>query len=328
MSTYPVISVLMPAYNSSSTITRAVDSILTQTFTDFELIILDDYSTDQTAAIVRDYIKQDKRIRLVQNSTNQGIATNRNLAVAESRGKYIAFIDSDDYVDPKYLETLYKNLQESKSDITACSYVEEYQNASIAPPIQAKRITTYSSAEAIHEYLRYGDLGAFTTCKLIKKSLFDGVAFPDGRIFEDLAVCYQLFAKAKQVTFIPQHLYHYVQKSTSAVHKRQSLRDLEFLFAIPDQVENYLDGQPDKSDLVYFRFRTYLSVINLTLSSHTPAPSLTRKIIKYFRTHFLSIKHSGLSKREHIQLATLRLGLAPYRLLHFIQRALFRKHTV
>jgi len=126
----------MPAYNSSSTITRAVDSILTQTFTDFELIILDDYSTDQTAAIVRDYIKQDKRIRLVQNSTNQGIATNRNLAVAESRGKYIAFIDSDDYVDPKYLETLYKNLQESKSDITACSYVEEYQNASIAPPFK------------------------------------------------------------------------------------------------------------------------------------------------------------------------------------------------
>jgi glycosyltransferase involved in cell wall biosynthesis len=103
MRTFPLISVIMPACNAERTIAEAIDSILTQDFRDFELIIVDDGSSDSTAEIIDRYAKSDTRIVKLVNTNNQGIARSRNLALAAARGKYIACLDSDDVAESRRL---------------------------------------------------------------------------------------------------------------------------------------------------------------------------------------------------------------------------------
>ena len=117
------ISVIVPIYNSERYIKRCVDSILTQTFKDFELILLDDGSTDQSGRLCDDYAEQDSRIRVIHQK-NQGQASTRNTGIRLSSAKWIAFVDADDMIHPQYFEILYRVAVENKVKISACHAFE------------------------------------------------------------------------------------------------------------------------------------------------------------------------------------------------------------
>jgi len=117
----PLISIIVPVYKVEQYLHRCVDSILSQTYDNFELILIDDGSPDGCPAICDEYTKNDSRVHVI-HQVNQGLAEVRNVGVKQAHGEYIAFIDSDDFVSPNYIETLYSGVVDYDADISICSF--------------------------------------------------------------------------------------------------------------------------------------------------------------------------------------------------------------
>ena len=123
----PKISVIVPVYNVELYLRRCIDSILAQTFTDFELLLVDDGSTDRSGEICDDYARKDMRVGVFHNK-NHGVAYTRQFGLEHVTAEYFAFVDSDDFIDQQYLFLLFKEINSSQSDMTVCAYNEIGQN--------------------------------------------------------------------------------------------------------------------------------------------------------------------------------------------------------
>ncbi|MUV36906.1 putative glycosyltransferase EpsJ [Lentibacillus sp. JNUCC-1] len=211
----PVISIIVPVHNQERFIGKCLDSILSQSFTHFEVIVINDGSTDRSGIICDAYAKQDQRVTVL-HTTYSGVSSSRNKGVQAARGAYIGFVDGDDYVEGRMYEWLYRTCQETNSDIGICKLGREIDG----------RLVNHSSPEELYiqelghqEALRHlfkGYLYRFSLCnKLFKRSCFAGVMFPEGRIHEDLAITYHLFANANQAVYVHYTGYVYVKQDNS-----------------------------------------------------------------------------------------------------------------
>lgn len=200
----PLISVIVPVYNAGSFLKRCIDSILAQIFNDYELIIINDGSTDDSESICLQFASQDSRIRYI-NQPNLGVSKTRNNGVAVSRGKYIAFIDADDYILPDYLSELYKNITNNHAEISLVAKVEpEKQN-------DMQDLKVFDCRSAI-EYLGKRNDYKFRVPwgKLIKRDIVIQTPFPE-KIGngEDLFVVYQWIFSASVIVDSNEQLYVY-----------------------------------------------------------------------------------------------------------------------
>lgn len=212
------ISVIVPVYNVAPYLKRCIDSILKQTHTDFELLLINDGSTDGSVSICQEYVEKDSRIHLYHQS-NKGVSAARNLGIDKANGNYITFIDSDDFVEDIYLEKLYKALRDNGSDISAVnfsSFNEERQSFLFFITSENYFEKNYNRQEWLDQenMARHNLYMAFTfsPLKLFKKELFEGIRFPLGRLREDDATIYKLYLKADQITFVNAGLYYYSQR--------------------------------------------------------------------------------------------------------------------
>lgn len=212
------ISVIVPVYNVAPYLKRCIDSILKQTHTDFELLLINDGSTDGSVSICQEYVEKDSRIHLYHQN-NQGVSAARNLGIDKANGNYITFIDSDDFVEDIYLEKLYKALKDNGSDISAVnfsSFNEERQSFLFFITSENYFEKNYKRQEWLDQenMARHNLYMAFTfsPLKLFKKELFEGIRFPLGRLREDDATIYKLYLKADQITFVNAGLYYYSQR--------------------------------------------------------------------------------------------------------------------
>ncbi len=213
----PAISIIVPAYNVEKYINRCVDSILAQTFKDFELIFVDDGSPDNCGAICDEYAARDNRIKVIHQK-NAGVSVARNNGVKEANGKYITFIDSDDWVSSKCLERMYFACEENNAQMAICD-IAMVDTESVETPIPVnERITTGEDA-----LKKYGILmdsrfrGPYA--KLVKREIVLEHPFPAGRTYgEDSACVYLWMWDAKKVADIEEKHYYYLQRTESAVH--------------------------------------------------------------------------------------------------------------
>lgn len=318
---HPAISVIVPVYNSNDTLADTIESIQQQTFTDYELIIIDDYSTDDTPATIKYLAGQYPNIVPVRNPKNLAHGATRNRGIAQAKGQYIAFIDADDLVQPRYLETLHRLATENDADIAVCGYREVYKNRvkSKNATVIAKTVL-YTNKEATKDFLHYGDLGTFVWGKLINKDLFSQIKFPEGVIFEDVATIYKLYMKANKIAFTPTKLYDYIQRTSSSVHTHRNLRDLDFFLSIPDIVARDL-ASADPQDLLYFKYRVNLAALNLMLTNKAVNTQVATQIVKFVRSSYPLIAKLKLSPKEKIQLSVIKMGVGPYQFLHSIQKS-------
>ena len=209
----PSISVIVPVYNTEQYLHRCVDSILAQTFTDFELLLVDDGSKDSSGDICDEYAQQDPRIR-VFHQTNQGQAAARNHALdwvfANSDSEYISFVDSDDWVHPKYLELLLKCLRQYNVRISQCLHIETNDEAEF--PCAGECLLEISPEE---EYTHW--YSAFIWEKLYRKAVWDNIRFPEGQIYEDVAIWYKILFAEKRIGLVKEPLYYYFINQSSTV---------------------------------------------------------------------------------------------------------------
>lgn len=219
------VSVLVPVYNAERFIIRCVDSVLGQTFTEYELLLINDGSTDGSGIICDELAEKDSRIRVIHKN-NTGVSDTRNWGLREAKGEYIYFLDSDDYIDNHMLEIMYESAIKEHSDIVMCQYYID--NAGEITLVDMDYEAQYNTSEEIKNKLIYryytdSHEGLYTLCnKLIRRSLYvDNNICVDveRKRGEDAWFVFACLKHARKVVYIPQGFYYYYQNQNSIMHK-------------------------------------------------------------------------------------------------------------
>ena len=255
-----LVSIITPVYNSEKFLKKCIDSILNQTYSNFELILVDDGSADKSPQICDEYARKDSRI-VVIHQKNQGQAVARNKALDICKGDYISFIDSDDYVNPQMLEVLMYTMQQSEADIAVCDYVQgcdtdfNWNENDIV-----NDFTLFDGKTFLYNCI-IGKTGKhWVLCdKLYKKKCFDDIRLPEGRIYEDNATVYKLIYMANKVTYFNNVLYYYFTNPESTVNKDFSVKRLDRLIFIQEMIEFFTEN--DEKELLDWANRYYLFTI-------------------------------------------------------------------
>ena len=210
----PTISVIVPVYKVEPYLRRCVDSILGQTFTDFELILVDDGSPDNCPAICDEYAVKDSRVHVIHQE-NGGLSAARNAGIDASSGEYLMFIDSDDFISKIMLETLYLRIKTTKTKMAVCGIycIDEHgqdTGESACCPISYEVISANEFLKRLYEL--HGWFYVPACNKLYHKSLFSGISFPTGMLHEDEFVIADLVFAADIIACVPDKLYYYVRR--------------------------------------------------------------------------------------------------------------------
>lgn len=216
------ISIIIPVFNAESYIERCLNSIIAQTYHDYDIIIVDDGSTDNSLNILRKYEAKYKNIRVIcQKNLRAAAARNTGLKVAD--GEYIAFIDADDYIHKDYLKILHDNMIFLGADISTCGYYES--SDSVFCNIDTSNNNPYkrTNIEVMYECCDINKTAITSPCcKLYKRNLFNDIWYPEGRTYEDLATTHKLIYKAKFIATTDLKLYCYYKTPQSVVHGKYS----------------------------------------------------------------------------------------------------------
>lgn len=209
-----LISVIVPVYNVEHYLEKCVTSILNQTYTNLEIILVDDGSTDYSGIMCDELEKMDARIKVIHKA-NGGLSSARNAGIDSATGKYIGFIDSDDYIDVKMFELLYSAIKNNSADISVCNYSWVNENGRVFNTTTLNN-AIYSSDEVLCSYFLDNLSSWVIACnKLYLTSLFKEIRYPEGKINEDSFVIHHILNNCKKITSIPESLYFYFQRSGS-----------------------------------------------------------------------------------------------------------------
>lgn len=236
----PKISIIVPVYNVEKYLDRCINSILKQDFKEFELLLIDDGSTDNSGKKCDEYKLKDNRVRVI-HKVNGGLSDARNLGLDLAEGDYVGFVDSDDWIDEKMYSILYQLAIEYNADISTCGIKEwkDNNNNDNDNDNNNKKIFTIkelSGPEAIYS-LYHNELSGYSACnKLYKKFLFDNIRFPKGRIFEDASIIYKLYHLSNKIVYKDYKLYNYIKRNESITTKKVSNKRLDIVLMFDELI--------------------------------------------------------------------------------------------
>ena len=201
----PIVSLIVPVYNAVDTLVRCVESVINQTFKDWELLLVNDGSSDSSGDLCDAYAAADQRIKVIHKK-NGGVSSARNYGLDNARGEYIAFIDSDDYL---YLDFLEKMLKNTPADMIICGFENEI-SGSFCP--RFNKIDLYQNNEGLKELFEVSYYLDTPWCKLYKSEIISKYQLrfdPNLKLSEDTLFCYECLSKIRTVVVVPEKLYHY-----------------------------------------------------------------------------------------------------------------------
>lgn len=225
----PLVSVIVPVYNVERFLDRCVHSLTNQTYRRLEIILVDDGSPDGSSELCDEWAKRDERVRVI-HKLNGGLSDARNAGLDTMHGDFVAFVDSDDYVEPYYVERLYDGI--GNADMSVCSIIREDSNGTT----QSDNIAIVDVPTVIkpEEYLHRAMLDwrlVVAWNKLYKASAWESLRFPVGRIHEDEYVLHQVVDQCETINVLPDGLYHYVANDNSITHSDFGIKNLDRLEA-------------------------------------------------------------------------------------------------
>ena len=210
----PEISVIVPVHNCEKYIEKCINSILNQTFKDFELILVNDGSSDNSGKVCDYFKEKDSRVKIVHQK-NMGVSVARNVGLDVSEGKYIGFIDGDDYIESDMYEFLYNNIKKNEAEVAICGIANIFMKNNGSEKL-TRQISDFSGVkvlngeEAFSESLKSKIFSVNPVNKLFDKKLFDGKRFPEGKISEDAFLIPKVLLKANKVVCSSDIKYYYI----------------------------------------------------------------------------------------------------------------------
>jgi len=287
----PTISVIVPVYNLEEEIPKCLLSLLLQKFSDFEIIVIDDGSTDNSLSILNELSKKwGDKIRVFHRK-NHGLSSSRNFGISKARGKYIAFSDGDDFVDPEFLSKLYRSIADSKSDISVCGFTEFYDEKNRD---FSRKTEVLSGEDATRRLLREQEnLDILAWNKLYKKSLFRGIRFPDGKNHEDNFTTYKLYSKAEKVSFIEAPLYNYVRREKSITKKEKTISRLNAKLQAAREAKKFFENSKLFEDAEFSEILAFYQFLDFSIKKE-----IDKKNFKKYREKILASKTKLDGKRK------------------------------
>ncbi len=299
-----MISVIVPVYNIESYIERCITNILNQTKSEFELLLIDDGSTDSSGIICDNYEKKDKRIRVIHKS-NGGLSDARNMGTEQAIGEWITYIDGDDYVEAEYLEELYNLCIENRVNISVIS--ERIQKEGNQEEIREARehsVRIIKGREAAEEIIHYNkQYMIYAWGKLYHRSLIPFLLYPYKKIHEDEYVTYKLLYETKEVAVSSKICYNYVVRKSSITKEAYSIRRLNKLEALEEAI-NYFNQKQDYEFVAYAKLRYFLNLqIAWYRVYHSPIIENKQTVIK----ELLAKRRAFLNKEKKLLWKTASL---------------------
>ena len=223
----PLISVIIPIYKVEPYLRKCVDSVLLQTYTNLEIILVDDGSPDNCGKICDEYAEKDSRVKVI-HKTNEGVASARNFGLNTATGEYIGFVDSDDWIEPNMYECLLNNILQNECDISMCEFFVERKNINIWHIPTNKKIV--EADEIIKLSFLNTNFYALWS-KLYNRKIFADIRYPENITNgEDFFVFFSIMDKSKNISFVKLPLYHYIFRESSITHSNFSeLKYLSFV---------------------------------------------------------------------------------------------------
>lgn len=321
---YPLISIIVPVYNIEEYLPRCVKTLQSQTYPHMEILLVDDGSTDGTSVLCDRLQKEDSRIR-VFHKENGGSSSARNLGIAEAKGEYLGFVDSDDYVEPDMYEKLYAAIEQYGVPAAQVGRDEIDPDGNRLPDICIPpEETVCIGAEAfLKELLMHRGDCSFCT-KLIQKSVLEGREFPEGILNEDFYLLVQLLGeRIHRIVSLPYRGYHVFYRIGSNSRKMDK-ENISRVFA--DNVDNadmvcelVRDKYPDLQDIA-FRFGVFQRIdymLHIPISQMNSSNGFYRKVVSYLRKNWWrSMKNPILSGKNKVYHTLFAIAPKGIRVLH------------
>lgn len=313
-----MISIIIPVYNTGKYLQECVNSVLQQSYTNIEIILVDDGSTDESGCLCDKYHEQDSRVKVIHKK-NGGLSEARNKGIEKATGQYLMFIDSDDVVNREMISKLYNNIIKFQADISICSMWWKVNEAEQEVEQNQTIITRlYEGAEI--KKLLYGNdcITPVETVvawnKLYKAELFDEIRYPVGRFHEDEFVIHHLLAKSKRVVYTNEKLYYYMQREGSITNKFSVKRICDVVDAYTERIQ-FWDKIEKKDDGFLLQVTvSWLGALKSAYEGLNANNKEHRKARKYIRTKIQKnrklLKHSKIYGKKFYFLA-LMWGYAP-----------------
>lgn len=220
------ISVVIPVYNVEKYLPECIESVRNQTYPVYEIILVDDGSTDSSSLICDKYVQTDKRIRVVHKK-NEGLSSARNTGIDAASGDYISFIDGDDWIEPGMYKAMTDAVIESKADIIACNMILELSTGDKVPYASESKNILYTKEKALKELYKNKNL-TFSACnKIYNIKLFDSIRFTENIILEDMDISYRLIYQANSIYYLKDPFYNYRYNESSILRARFTLKRLD-----------------------------------------------------------------------------------------------------
>lgn len=280
-----LISVIVPVYNVQDYLKRCVDTIINQEYSNLEIILVDDGSTDESGIICDSLETIDHRIKVLHQD-NCGISEARNAGLRISKGDYVAFVDSDDYLHPQYISIMKSALDKTNADLAMC----RHQETTLSTREKFNRLEEESFNTKIfdcHKVLNENKILNFVYPwnKLYRKSVFENLEFPKGKLHEDVGIIYRLFFYAKSLVLVDVPLYYYYLRQNSITISAYSLRHLDIVDQAMNDYTFFMDkGEPAIAELVIYNAASLLIAQYGAYSlAHTITSEQKRILIKTYR---------------------------------------------
>ncbi|NFO34809.1 glycosyltransferase [Clostridium botulinum] len=260
-----MISIIIPVYNVEEYIRQCLDSIVNQTYSDIEIIIINDGSTDRSYKIIESYLKKYKNIIYIYQE-NKGVSIARNNALKQASGEYVLFVDSDDYIEITAIEKMYQSAKIYNSDIVICGHIEVFEenNNKKVFNYNYKDDISYSGLDVLNMALEFKVKG-YLCDKLFKKDLLldNNFYLEPNRYIEDWLPVIKCINKSKVITFVKSPLYYYRQRNTSSLHTISDKLFDDYIYTV-NKINNYLyenNIKYNKKCKEIFNYQTYYSTI-------------------------------------------------------------------
>lgn len=257
------VSIILPAKNSGAYLNRCIDSVINQSFTDWELLIINDGSSDNTCDIARSYSDNDSRIKLY-DSQGTGVSAARNLGIEKSCGEYINFLDSDDHIDPECLSELVKLIKSNRADISQCSFYYAYEDGNTVKNNEAVS-AVYSDHDSILKAYFADAIGKVNLAswgKLYSTELIEDIRFDESlTIQEDAFFTFECCMKATKIACSDKPLYYYSQNPSSVMRRPFDGSKMQY-FTVLDRELDILKNDEELS--VMIQRRKMITALDLT----------------------------------------------------------------
>ena len=296
------ISVIVPVYNVENYVERCIDSILDQTYKNFELIIIDDGSTDGSGSIVDRYVDTDPRVTVI-HVQNKGAAAARNLGINKAQGEYISFVDSDDWIENTFLDRLSQLIEKNDADIAWCGYTKVSDSEKHGPDQKSEDLIVENGIDAIDNLYGKGYLNYVVVWnKIYKSSLFEDIRFVEGMIYEDEIIVADLYFKASKVVGTPVSMYNYrVDNEKSVMSQKYSLKRLEILKALEIRMSRYSERGLTKyyeKDSFKYLYKILLNIVEIKKLGPDKKQTVSDLRKKYWGKYREALRFDWTMKRK------------------------------